>query len=299
MNLITSITDYCRLINVSPPRYPFFDIRSFEENMKTVKPYVEPFRHEFYAIALRKSGTNKQVMGDPLSANLFFNSPYQIVTWDIDLNWQGWYIIFNKEFISAFPLWQNWLIDFPFLRLDQSAPFDLPEAEATMTDNIFHSIYNEYHSNHEDKFNFIHTYTHLLLLQLKRNFNKTTPESAAAQQNRTADILLLSRFQTLVESNLLQENAEPAVRQPSFYADKLNVHPNHLNAIVKRIIGRTTSQVIQYHLLNAAKSLLRNNDLSVKEIAFRLHFLEPTHFNSFFKKQTNQTPQQYREQNNL
>jgi AraC-like DNA-binding protein len=48
-------------------------------------------------------------------------------------------------------------------------------------------------------------------------------------------------------------------------------------------------------MITFAKSLLRQTELSVKEIAYRLHFNEPTHFNAFFKKQTGFTPQQYRE----
>ena len=86
---------------------------------------------------------------------------------------------------------------------------------------------------------------------------------------------------------------------PSFYADKLTVHPNHLNAVVKRITAKTATAIIQDQLIISAKSLLRQTNLSAKEIAFRLHFTEPTHFNSFFKKATTFTPQQYREKHIL
>ncbi len=70
----------------------------------------------------------------------------------------------------------------------------------------------------------------------------------------------------------------------SWYADKLIVHPDHLNAVIKRITGKTASEAIQYHFLNSAKSLLIQTTLSAKEIAYRLHFAEATHFNSFLRK---------------
>jgi hypothetical protein len=46
MRTITTITDYCKEINISAPRYGFFDIRRFEDNMKTVNAKQSAFRHE-------------------------------------------------------------------------------------------------------------------------------------------------------------------------------------------------------------------------------------------------------------
>jgi len=295
LKTITSIQDYCKEIKITPPKYPFFDIRKFEDNMKMVRSKQPPFRHEFYAVALRLSGKNKEVNGQFLDCNLFFNSPYQVITWDIKLDWVGWYIIFDREFLSLNPTWRNFLIDFPFFRLDKAAPMDLPADDAQHVDHIYQKIFNEYHSENQDKFLFIQTYTHFLLLVTKRFFGKTIASSAGSQDNRTADIFLVSRFQTLVETMMTNEQATSEIRHPSFYAAKLNIHPNHLNAVVKRITGKTVTNIIQSQLIISAKSLLRQTTDSIKEIAFRLYFSEPTHFNSFFKKVTGLTPQQYRD----
>jgi AraC family transcriptional regulator, transcriptional activator of pobA len=130
MRHITTLAEYCTIINIPQPKHPHFDIRRFEDNMKTVNSNQEPFKHEFYALALKLGGSNRQVMGKALSNNLFFNTPYQIITWEIDPDWQGWYIMFTEEFVRSNPIWANFLIDFPFLRLDQSIPFDVPEEDA-------------------------------------------------------------------------------------------------------------------------------------------------------------------------
>ncbi len=267
--------------------------------MKTVNAKQTPFRHEFYAIALRNSGDNTEVNGRFLESNLFFNSPYQIITWDIKPDWQGWYIIFDKEFLGLTPNWQNFIIDFPFFRLDKVSPMDLPLEDATLANNLFRKIFDEYHTNNKDKFLFIQSYTQLLLLITKRYFDKSVVENSDNQENRTADILLVSRFQSLVESLITNEEIDSEIRHSSFYADKLMVHPNHLNAVVKRITGKTATNIIQNQLVVSAKSLLRQTNLSAKEIAFRLRFTEPTHFNAFFKKATTFTPQQYREKHIL
>lgn len=299
MKTVTTIADYCKEINIPPPRHSFFDVRKFEDNMKTVNPKQRPFRHEFYSIALRHFGSNKEISGHLLQSNLFFNSPYQIITWDILPDWQGYYIIFDKDFIVSNPAWQNFIIDFPFFRLDKYTPFDLPEKDKLFADCIFNKIFEEYHSDNTDKFLFIQTYTQLLLHLTRRYFIRLDTNSGNTKENRTADVHLVARFQSLVETMFSSENAEAEVRQPSYYADKLNVHPNHLNAIVKHVSGKTASQIIQQHLLNSAKSLLMQTTWSVKEIAYRMHFREPTHFSAFFRKNTGITPQQFRELNSL
>lgn len=299
MKTITTIEDYCNEINIPSPRHSHFDIRKFEDNAKTVSLKPPPFRHEFYAVALKNSGDNTEVNGKFLERNLFFNSPYQIITWDIKPDWQGWYIIFDREFLGLNPGWQNFIIDFPFFRLDRVSPIDLPKEDADLANKIYQQIFDEYHSDKTDKFLFIQAFTHLLLLITKRYFDNVPSNRNNNQDNRTADILLVSRFQSLVETLMTNEDANSEIRYPSFYAEKLTVHPNHLNAVVKRITGKTATGIIQKQLLVSAKSLLRQTDLSVKEIAFRLHFTEPTHFNSFFKKATAFTPQQYREKHIL
>lgn len=262
--------------------------------MRTVNARQPPFRHEFYAVALRHEGSNREVMGRALSSNLFFNSPYQIVTWDILPDWKGWYVIFDREYIALNPAWQNFLIDFPFFRLDRSIPFDLPQESARFTDGMFQNIFDEYHSDNPDKLQFIQSYTHLLLLLTKRHFLRADLGGDHTQENRTADVLLVSRFQSLLEVAFGGGQEDDEIRHPPYYAGKLHVHPNHLNAVVKRITGSTALQLIQHQVLTQAKSLLLQTDLPIKEIAFRLQFSEPTHFNAFFRKFTGQTPQQFR-----
>jgi AraC family transcriptional regulator, transcriptional activator of pobA len=297
---ITTLEEYCRNINIAKPRYPFFDIRSFEDNMKTVKRKVEPFRHEFYAIALRLQGEGTTQTGQFTREHgqehtLFFNSPYQTISWDIALNWKGYYIIFTEDFIRRNPLGINLVADFPFLRLDQSIPLTLDEEEVVILDIAFKKINKEYHSENEDKFQLIHAYTYLLLLYVKRSFNRHTVQlPSQTKENRTADIKLLSRFQTLIETSFYEAGKKSDAHNVAAYARSLSVHPNYLNAVVKRITGKTAKQLIHDYIMTMAKSLLTTTDLSVKEIAFRLLFDEPTHFTAFFKKLQRQTPNQFR-----
>jgi AraC-like DNA-binding protein len=193
------------------------------------------------------------------------------------------------------PAWKNFIGEFPFLTLDKSIPFDLPQSETDFIEQIFQKISVEYESNHPDRITFIQAYTHLLLLSVRRCYESVANTLTLSRENRRVDQQIVAQMQQLISRYLTDERIGEQVRSPSFYAEQLNMHPNHLNAIVKRISGKTASQLVQEGIISAAKSLLNATSLSVKEVAYQLHFSEPTHFVGFFKKYTSQTPHQFRE----
>lgn len=80
----------------------------------------------------------------------------------------------------------------------------------------------------------------------------------------------------------------------AFYAGKLNVTPNYLNILVKRNIGVTAKQQINIQLGLVMKMLLDTTDLSVKEIAARLHYDDPSYLCRAFRKLTGSSPISYR-----
>ena len=104
MKLFKTISEYCEGINITTPKHPHFDIRSFEENMNSVREQMPAFRHEFYAIAIKAAGDGKVISGQftdfPEGSTVFFNTPFQVLSWDIVPNWQGYYLMFSQDFIA-------------------------------------------------------------------------------------------------------------------------------------------------------------------------------------------------------
>lgn len=84
----------------------------------------------------------------------------------------------------------------------------------------------------------------------------------------------------------------------AFYAEKLNISPNYLNIISKRNIGVTAKDQITNQLVLVIKMLLDSTDLTVKEIAERLHYDDPSYLCRIFRKQTGLSPIQYRNKHN-
>lgn len=303
MRHIKTLSEYCEAIQIEQPKHPHFDIRSFEENMKTVVHKMAPFRHEFYAIAIKADGDGKAITGHhtefPEGATIFFNSPFQIISWDILPNWEGYYIIFSQDFVANSSYFSDILKEFPFLKFDKSIPFKIDPKDLSNILQIYENIYKEYQSTAANKFKIIESYVILLLNFVKRYLTNQLDEKEAERELRTADLKLLSRYQSLIQTSFYPNaNLETFsnLHSTSYYAQKLNVHPNHLNAVVKGITGKTALQQIHHHILQLAKSNLVQTQKSIKEIAYSLYFDSPNNFSAFFKKQTGQTPVNYRKQ---
>lgn len=304
MNHFKTIEAYCKAINISGSKHPYFDIRSFEENMPTVVSKMAPFKHEFYAIAIKVEGSGKANSGHhtnfPDGATVFFNIPFQITSWDILPDWQGYYLMFSKEFITTSKHLEGILTEFPFLKIDKSVPFEVKPDEVSQLLSIYEGIYKEYHDLKQDSTLIIEAHVLVLLNFVKRFFNAQTNKEDSINAFRKADVSLLSRFQTHIETSFYQTSLiNKKAHSPSYYAEQLAVHPNHLNAVVKQITGHTAKAHIHNHVLRLAQSHLVQTDKSVKEIAYSLHFESPNNFSSFFKKLTGKTPNGYRKQNSI
>lgn len=306
MQHFKNIAAYCKAINISPPKHPDFDIRSFKDNMPTIVSQMPAFRHEFYAIAIKVEGSGIAITGHfkdfPDGSVIFFNSPFQLISWDIIPDWNGYYLMFSKDFIAKSNFLQDILSHFSFLKIEKSTPFEVSKDDVTKILSVYNAIYNEYHSDNVDKFQLIESYLLLLLNVVKRYFYKNISNTNAAAEIRKTDLKILSRFQSQIEisfypNSIISNKTNPHTTR--FYAELLNIHPNHLNAVVKLITGQTAKQTIQKHVLHLAKSRLIHSEASIKEIAYGLHFDSPNSFSSFFKKHTQKTPASYRKIANL
>lgn len=306
MKHFKTISDYCLEINIHAPKHPHFDIRSFEENMQTVRSQMPPFRHEFYAIAIKADGDGKAISGEftdfPEGTTIFFNTPFQVISWDIFPNWKGYYLMFSQDFIAQSNVLSNILQLFPFLKIDKSIPFSIPKKQLQKVLSIYENIWNEYNGDAPDKFQIIEAQVFLLLSHIKRFFEQQVDAHLADSSLKAADLKLLSRYQTLIQTSFYP-NAKletfSNLHSTSYYAQKLSVHPNHLNAVVKSVSGLTALNHIHNHILSLAKSYLAQTDWSVKQIAYTLHFESPNNFSSFFKRNIKKTPLEYRDSINL
>lgn len=94
---------------------------------------------------------------------------------------------------------------------------------------------------------------------------------------------------------ILEEN----YRQPhdvDFYASQLFMSARNLNLITQSILQQSVSRIIETRKLIEAKNQLIGTDRPVSEIGFELGYEEKAYFTRVFKKNTGQTPTEFREE---
>lgn len=125
---------------------------------------------------------------------------------------------------------------------------------------------------------------------------KMQPTLQAEKLYINASQRISTLFLELLERQFPIDEAQQALplRSASDFAEKLNVHVNHLNRAIKEITQKTTSQIIGERLLQKAKILLKQTAWTVSEIAYALGFNEVTYFNNFFKKNMLLSPLRFR-----
>ncbi len=105
-----------------------------------------------------------------------------------------------------------------------------------------------------------------------------------------ADLDYVMLFKDLLETNYRK------LKRVSNYAKKISVTGKRLNQATSKILDKSPKQMIDERVMLEAKRLLAHTNESVKEIGFDLGFDEPTNFIKYFRKHSNSTPVEFREQ---
>ncbi len=77
-------------------------------------------------------------------------------------------------------------------------------------------------------------------------------------------------------------------------ADVLNISPSYLTRIFNRKLSISPMRYINEVKVSSAKEMLRTGNLTVKEIAARLHFSDPLYFSRVFSQLEGLSPREYR-----
>ncbi len=290
-----NLTTFYKAIQIPQPNHEHFDVRLIQENLKTVKMQMPAFRNPCFMISLtlkgkgsiHTAGTTAFRIGD---LTVFFTAPGQLQSWEVLPEWEGLYVIFTKEFFAVNRIILEEIRESPFFDIDNRVSLTLLPEEAEVLLDLFQKIKIEAHSNYTNRYEFVKSYIRLMVMHLNRFYDKRIQNNQKPNPQNTG-INTVRAFQDLIEQNL---KVEDKLRTVAEFAYKLSVHPNHLNALCKEILGKTASELLHDSTLLQAKSLILNSDFSMKEIAYQLGYDEPNYFFRFFKKHVGVTPSDFK-----
>ena len=265
-----------------------FSIRNIADLLSGGDMVQELHRHNFFFILALDKGkghheidfTEYEVTGE----SIFFMRPGQVHHLKLRAGSTGYLIGFQNDFYSPHQGGSNQLLRDASKRnhylVDRSR---FRKLYALLTD-----IFEEYTNKQNRYWDVIKAALGIFLVELTRSTtghgNKLSNKSLYAQER-------LDKFLELLETHI------SAHKKVSEYADMLNLSAYQLNAITKRAVGKTCSDIIDEYIILESKRYLLATSNQVNQIAYQLGFDDVSYFIRFFRKHTGQTPESFR--NNL
>lgn len=214
--------------------------------------------------------------------------PYHWIPREASLS--GTFCVFTEAFLSRQKT--GVLIDeLPIFKPGGFPVFRLQEEEYRSAAAIFDKINQEIVSDYAFKYDLLRNYVMELV-----HFGQKLQPSSSLYHVQNASSRIVSLFIELLERQFPvgQDGGSIPLRTAKEYADRLSVHVNHLNKVLKEQTGQTTTEIINGRIVQEAQILLKQTDWTISRIADVLGFEEVAHFSNFFKKNTQQTPLRFR-----
>jgi AraC family transcriptional activator of pobA len=262
-----------------------------EAGKKVMMPYD---RRTYYKISII-SGKNKAEYADKVidiekNALLFATPkiPYNYIPQDDEQS--GYFCIFTDDFLIKNK--SGVILDeLPIFQPGGYPVFELKDEDAEEIILIFKKMQKELSSDYVYKYDLLRNY----VLELIHYGQKLQPASSL-YPTHNASARVSSLFIELLERQfpIDSPNQKLSLRSAKDYADRLSVHVNHLNKVLKENTGKTTTEIISTRIIQEAKILLKQTDWNISEIAYCLGFEQLAHFSNFFRKQTSFAPNVFR-----
>lgn len=269
-----------------PHKFDFF-VQAHEVIIDHVGDRIPPHKWSYYRIGLIKQGYADYIVGIykfRAKEHTLVIIPPRVInssSWSPDC--RGYFVLFNLDFFLQNHFPHRYIENKRILQPTIQPYLDLTNEQAEKIESVFKTIIKEKKKDNPHKKELIAIKIIELLIRCERLYSHVQDFN----KNKIS-LTITKKFADLVETHFAQE------RSVTFYAQKLHIHPNYLNALIKSHTGLTAKESIQNRILLETKYLLHTTDLSIKEISNEMGFDDPTYFNVFFKRFENTTPASYR-----
>lgn len=280
-------------INREIGHFNIFDLATTIAEIKRTRemPYN---RRAYYKISLIR-GRNRAEYADKVieieKNALLFATPKIPYHWiPLDTDQSGHFCVFTDEFLVKNKSGVV-LDDLPIFKAGGYPVFEINEEEANEIGSIFLKMKKEIASDYTFKYDLLRNYVQELI-----HYGQKLQPAIASLSSTNASARVTTLFIELLERQFPIESPTQKLklRTAKDYAERLAIHVNHLNKVLKESTGKTTTDIISSRIAQEAKILLKQTDWNISEIAWSLGFEEVAHFSNFFKKQTSLAPVAYR-----
>jgi AraC family transcriptional regulator, transcriptional activator of pobA len=295
-HIIRSISELHHLFALPKPEHPLVSVINFELLSYQHSDVWKHFANDFYCITIKKGSNGKFKYGqrdyDFNEGMMTFTKPGQVfsVTGTNDNPVTGYMLVFKADLIRPYPLGKS-INNYGFFAYSIAEALHLSDKEDTVISSLLLQMQNEL-KNNIDYYSqdVIVSHIDLLLSYSNRFYNRQFLTRKAVNND-----LLEKLEQTLNDYFNTETALHKGLPTVQFIASEVNLSPNYLSDLLRNTTGNNAQQYIQNHLIEKAKELLTTTRFSISEIAYQLGFEYPQSFSKLFKKNTNQTPLEYRQ----
>ncbi len=249
-------------------------------------------RRDFYKIMLGTGHAtyhygDQQARLAPGEHALVFTNAQVPYGWELHgLPYSGYCCVFTEDFLPAHTRLHP--ADLAVFQSQSQPFFYLDAAQAATFGALFEKMLVEQTSDYALKYELLFYYLMECVhgaLKLAPLALPAAPEATAASRLAASFLALLARqFPIVSPAQRLELHTAQA------FADRLAVHVNSLNRVLKAVTGKTTSQLLAQRMVQEARALLLHTDWSVGTVGHCLGFDDQTHFTHFFKQHAQCTP---------
>ncbi len=279
--------------NVQKPNFQFDLVelnellhRELDHDLTTIH------RVEFYHIFLITEGNGSHTIDfteySYETATLFTLRKNQLHSFNKNNNANGYLLLFTEDFLlshfnkievsKSIQLFNN-LLSMPKITLTKDEFSDILK--------LISQIKTEYFDTYDDfSVGIIRSILHILITKLYRI--KTRDNQNLLQRKYFNEFI---QFQKLVEENYA------TTKKVIDYANQMHCSTKTLNNICNSIIGKSAKIIIDEVVITQTKRYLISTTLSVKEIAYKVGFDEPSNLYKYFKKYSGCSPELFRKNN--
>ena len=289
-----SISELHQALGLPKPLHPLVSLVDNTGISIAKDQLPDSFLFNFYKISYKKGLHGKIKYGqhyyDFDEGGMVYTAPNQLMATADDTEYSGYTLLVHPDFIRNYPLGKN-IKNFGFFSYDVHEALHLSDKEKNIILNIFRNMEEELHSAIDDFSQDVMIAQIELLLHYSNRFYKRQFITRKAVNSD-----MLSRLENLVDDYLNSETAlMKGLPTVQYFAEQLAVSPRYLGDMLRSLTGQNVQQYIHHKLIEKAKEILVNGNLSVAEIAYQLGFEHPQSFNKLFKRKTNLSPLEFRQ----
>lgn len=292
-----TIAESNKFLNLPEPEHPLFfvHVATHDSHEAQTTYFDEPttLSNDFYIISLKQMIEGEMHYGrtkyDPTNGTMYFTAPRQQIVASGITTTKNASIFIHEDFVREHEI-QRRIKGYHFFDYTANEALHLSPKEERLIQTLFEAVETEYYNN-PDQFSkeISLSYVDTILRYAQRFYQRQflhRKEVAGDMVSRLGQILA-AHF----ESGAFEHQGTPRVEE---IARQLNMSPRYLSDALKAESGKTTIEHIHLYLLDEAKNLLLEPQMSVAMTAYKLGFETPQYFAHLFKKKVGLSPTAYR-----